>query len=254
MTQIQPQTIAYDLMARMNNELGMPKEYLDMSTHFPLRSIFKECEKLIKVLPSTGYILKSRLYAYVGDVEKFKENYCLAKRYEVSVPDEANYAVGLTELGLFSEAQEFVIKFLPPKTGGTNYFWKLAVITGSYSILAKAITEAKSMGVELSAEVPQDELDEIIFPMKSQGIDELLIAKYLDLAGAILRKRKRFLSGVVQLATPVDMDDNILIHQRVYVDEDPEIISDMNMELMEAIVENNIPQSDMILVSFEGVD
>jgi len=253
MTQAQPQTIANQLMTRLD-AFGRPEKYQDLQNNFVLRSILNECDKLIKVDPVKGRILKARVFTFCGDESRVRECFSEARHYSLSVSDKVNYALCLSDLGYFSEAQKYFLEAIDPQFGSFNSFFTAALSTGAYIALCEMKNRASSMNIPISEEYQEAVISYIGQFMRNQNITDLMLASYLDLAGEVLRDRKMLASDVLSHAEVFDMDDLQLVHQKLFIEQNPELVADMNMQLMEVVVERNMPNSDSIMVSFEPLE
>lgn len=254
MTYIKPQTIESSLRDEIVQQLGHPKEYLDVSSSLPWRRLSVECDKLIGVDPGAGLILKSRLYVLSGDIENVRRCYISAEKYGLNLTDRVNYAIGLERLGFYSEAQQIFRLAVDPVHGDFNAYFSPAMLCGAYRFLLDKGICAENLGIKLNECFEKKYISSLVALMEKQEISDATLASYLDLAGEILRERRLFPAYAVRVAEGFDIDNLSLVHQVVEIDQSVETVADMNMQLMELIVEHKMPKSDSIMVSFEPVE
>lgn len=251
MVSAQPLTITNKLIETIRREIGLPTDYIDPTNNFSYRRCLDECNKLIKVNPYNGLIIKARLLGWSGDVDAMRACYEQALRYDFDESGCANYLHGLMDLGFYSEARVGYAKLADPKRGGFNDFAMLLYMCGGYKAAYTSYQEALRLGIKIDSKFDENIVSHVNFAMDRFNLSDELLSQYLDLAGEIMRsKRVINFTEVLIPAIVLNMDGVLLVYISIQIKKNPEFVAEMNMDLMDLIVERDMPRTEAILAHF----
>ncbi len=187
-----PQTIASDLIKRVN-DLLQAGNFLDGNS-FNVKSLLQEADKLIKIDPTKGHVAKAAIYQISNSELKMRDHFRIARQYtnnsDISV--YSDNAIGLANLGYFSEAQDLftqfdLINYLTIQNIERTFEVGYQIL--AFSHLESWIDKAKKLALPIT-ENNMVLTSKTVAILNKNNISDKLLSQYADIAGEVLRENK----------------------------------------------------------------
>lgn len=201
-------TVGNKVVEEINQILADLRSYLPEGDLRVVR-LLSEADKLIKVDPAEGHSMKGSVYSLTGNLEKatyHSKNAIKLKSHPVYL---LNMCAVLTNLGKFTEAQDFYRTFARPRDGLFVQTFGLGISCGAFQLMREFMGEAQN----LKLEIPGDKTELIARSaqlLREQDVSDSLFASFLDVAGGIMREQR-----VVFYGTPSvfvwELEDRVML-------------------------------------------
>lgn len=214
------------------------------------RTLKREAEKIIQVDPCVGWSVYAAVMTLAGEVEETNRALSAALPFAGADPSIIeDYMVSKMALGFFSNALELGKQRSGPEYGRFTQRCSELIVAGGFQLVAAHLARAAEIGLDVSA------LDVAHIPIAASllaeaGLEDADVARHLDLAGGILRRRRLMWVGHPSLS--VHSADGLLkaatyvFQVRLSNDE----IFEMNCELADAEARANIKRHPYFDITF----
>ncbi|MCA7085812.1 hypothetical protein K7G19_19675 [Cupriavidus sp. DB3] len=153
------------------------------------RALKREAEQVRDVEPGLGWATLGTLMAIAGDYEELVRCYTAAMPFSGAFPEIAtNYMVNLSNLGYHSAVLALGAEVARPERGFFSTRGNLLVKSGGFVMAAQFLERAREMGLDVS-NLSGPEIELAAFLLREAELSDWDVAKHLDLAGEMLRKR-----------------------------------------------------------------
>ena len=252
MAQIQAKTVYDDLLDKLNGIFSGLTYYLDKSNlSMQLMLLKRDCESLAKasrIESDASFIVYHSLF---GDVEMMRRHYDNAVSLGAKNKVLNIYIHGLWALGFFTEALLLAIENLTPTSGmfGENYTY--ITRNGGHKTVLQYFEECKSMNMNIEmAEKDSIQSNIVANILDEEDLQDHDLAKYMDVAGEVARKHRIFLSNQAMTHTLIRHDDETFYEIQFLINEDPEFVACLNMELAEKLAASDVIMPTGLNISF----
>ena len=261
MSQAVPQTKFSEILDEINGLLDSSESYLSKDD-FRVRSLDRQIDDLIQVEAVDGWTLKAVMYNLLGDVESMRKAFDNVVKLGATPPHmqiqcEFNFH-------FHSRVVELVKERATPESREFLTYLPLLYFCGAFQTLDKMITKSRAMKVDLDPEIQfrgkSLKLGEIleVMPgalkmMEREKIEEAQIAAMLDIAGALIRDKKWFISGEKIVFGPSGDEYSSEVMRFIFaVPCSIEEAVDLDFEFADKVVRafDNIPEN--VLVTFRS--
>jgi len=184
------------------------------------------------------------LCSLVGDVEGMKDNYKKAMRLPHGTAVVANKVLSYINLGLFSEAAKDIHLIEKPDSDSLDAAIKLNAELGRF----RRVVELMDLWGKRHPEQRMNPSDlpraADIFDQNGIGPDDLL--PVLDIIGNVLRNNK-LITFLEPLISVVGFEDNPEVLYQLYLTEPPEIVSEIEMKVVDALFSSGLNIYDSVI-------
>ncbi|MGV0999635.1 MAG: hypothetical protein ACOYBQ_09935 [Fluviibacter sp.] len=231
----QPQTIAIDLIDKINDQFAHIQVYQDKSS-FSIKQLNTEAQKLIHADAKAGWCAKGMVASLCGDMESAR--YAFNNAAQLGIPDIAkdHWMISAVNLGYFTEGVTLYEEIGAPDKGRFTELANKGILYGAFDTLKRFLDEAKVMELDLSG-LGVDTFNKVISILEKDGTTQQDALRLLDAAGEVLRSRKAFFigSGPHFFIDSSEYGDSGCAHFQYEVPFSPNEASEMNFELAEKI-------------------
>lgn len=153
-----------------------------------LRRLLAEADKLMHADPREAHSIKGMVYQLSGDFEQALSHMDIAINLGPENPiGIANKCSVLINSGYFSEAQKLYVKVGSPEKGNFPMGTLLGLGTGAYREMDKFLDVARKMKLDLAA-FDAGTIGNAARLMNKHGLSDEELARFLDVAGEIMRE------------------------------------------------------------------
>lgn len=231
----QPQTIATDLIDKINDQFSQIQLYQDKNS-FAIKQLDAQSSKLIQADAEAGWYAKGMIASLCGDMDHAR--YAFKNASQLGNPDAAkdHWMISAINLGYFSEAVTLYEEIGAPNKGRFTELASKGFSYGAFETLKRFLDEAKVMELDLSG-LGVDGFNKVIALLEKDGTTQQDAMRLLDAAGEVLRSRKAFFvgSGPHFFIESSEYGDSGCAHFQYEVPLSPNEASEMNFELAEKI-------------------
>lgn len=240
-----PQTIAIDLIDKINDQFAHIQSYQDKNS-FSIKQLDAKSSKLIQVDAEIGWCAKGMIASLCGDMDQAR--YAFKNATQIGIPSKVkdHWIVSAINLGYFTEGVTLYEQIGAPDQGRFTELANRGFQYGAFDSLKRFLDEAKVMELDLSG-INVDTFNSVLNMLEEDGTTQNDALRLLDAAGEILRSRKAFFIGsgpYIVLEAP-EFGSHGCTHFQYEVPFGPTETSEMNFELAEKIaaMPERIPNS-----------
>ncbi|NGM88599.1 hypothetical protein G5B35_14910 [Parapusillimonas sp. SGNA-6] len=247
--QAQPATIYNEITDQINDLLRDNGRFLKESD-LAIRALTAKCDQLVKIDAIRGWITYARIAQLCGNEERFR--YCIrnASRLDPSEEWEGTNAVGLMNLGHFSESAVIFSKLVDPRTGNFSAIYPGALCSGAFFRVLECYNALPSMGIDMPSDFPLHIVEAAVETMRSAQVSDEAVSKFLDMAGKVLRDHKCMHAVGGPTAEITEVDASPILHLKFRLNLDPNEIADANFDLACLVAEAHASIPPNVHISF----
>ena len=217
--------------------------FLDTSS-LEYRQLDLKLRKQIKDEPFSGYGLYAAFCGLTGDVEGLRDYYKKAQALTAEPQLRVNNAIGLANLGFFSEAALHLPFMERPENGFLRDAINVSLETGRIARAARLIGKWN----ELHQDEPKDLgcLTAAAVLLEKSGVSDDGLLPCLDIVGAIMREHRLIFIREPLIAL-IQGESSEQISFRFLVKIEPEDAASLNYALVDRLFDSGVPLHDHVV-------
>lgn len=247
-----PATIYNTLLERLREILVDISVYRSESD-LAVRKLQADANKLIKVDAASGYTILASVSQLTGDVDGLRYNAENASKLRFDCAWQSVLAVGLQNLGYFSDSQREIVIVSDPRYGQFSGSYSTALNAGAIQTTWRRYLSLPSMGIEMPHDFPEDIIRDAAVTLHNAGISDEAVAYALDAAGSVLRRHNSFFAGGGPVISVTKLGGQPIVHFRFGLALTPSEVADANAELALLMAQDSTSVYDSVHVSFGTV-